>query len=156
MQAFWRGFGEVFGIAETQALLGSGDCDTRLSGLPGALDVHDWAQHTELQSGPGQRDQRQDVARCFWEAVNELSGAQQKRLLFLSTEYVTVPAEGFGMLDPGFKLMITGREDQLPAAHTCFNRLDIPCIAQKSVMLTKLTKFLEYLSTERASAFHME
>ena len=38
-------------------------------------------------------------------------------------------------------------------AHTCFNRLDIPCITDVDAMHKQLTKFLELLGSEEGRGF---
>lgn len=119
-----------------------------LNGL-GRIDVDDWRANTRLKRC------RQDdaVVRWFWEAVESLSSEQRARLLQFVTGSSRLPLQGFAALRGSvggsesrlFTLQLV-RElspDSLPVAHTCFNRLDLPCYESGAKLRAKLLQAVE-------------
>lgn len=119
------------------------ELDTLIAG-PRHIDVVAWAAHTALSktSTVSNHDARQARA-WFFEIVRDLVPEQQAKLLLLVTGASGPPAGGFENLRPAFTLNITRDGRYLPAAHTCFNTVDLPTYSSKSVMLAKLKQFLD-------------
>lgn len=112
------------------------------------IDVEDWKQNTRLKhctvSTP--------VVVWFWEIVEKYSDEMQARLLQFVTGSSRVPLQGFRALQgttgaAGPRLftihLIDAPIHNLPKAHTCFNRIEIPPYNSKELMYEKLTQAVE-------------
>lgn len=81
--------------------------------------------------------------RWFWEIVHALPADDQRRLLQFATGTNRAPVNGLKSVP--FCVQRSGPDsDRLPAAHTCFNILDLPAYASKEKMQAKLTTALAY------------
>ena len=110
------------------------------------IDVVDWKTYTEYNG----YDKNDKIINDFWDFVNELNQEQLKRLLQFCTGSQGIPIGGFKSLisnrDNSSLFNITkvtyehGKENFIKA-HTCFNRLDIPCYPTKE-LLYKALKFI--------------
>lgn len=92
------------------------------------------------------------VVQWFWQAVESYSEEMRARLLQFVTGSSRVPLQGFKALQgstgaAGPRLFTIHCVDvppqNLPKAHTCFNRIDIPPYDSYQVLLDKLTQAVE-------------
>ncbi|XP_033630687.1 E3 ubiquitin-protein ligase SMURF2-like [Asterias rubens] len=118
-----------------------------INGL-GKIDLDDWKSHTRLK----QCNQESNIVIWFWKAVSLFDEEKRARLLQFVTGTSKVPLQGFKALQgstgaPGPRLFtihqIDASTDNLPKAHTCFNRLDIPPYETYEKFLDKLTCAIE-------------
>ena len=97
-----------------------------ISGLPD-IDVDAWKNNTELH-GYSSSD---PMIQWWWRAVRSFDQTEKAKLLQFITGTSKVPLEGFGHLQgvngtQRFNIHKAYGADRLPAAHTCFNQLDLP------------------------------
>jgi len=97
-----------------------------ISGLPD-IDVDEWKNNTELV-GYSSSD---PMIQWWWRAVRSFDQTEKAKLLQFITGTSKVPLEGFAHLQAvngtqRFNIHKAYGEDRLPAAHTCFNQLDLP------------------------------
>ncbi|XP_037074033.1 LOW QUALITY PROTEIN: E3 ubiquitin-protein ligase SMURF1-like [Pollicipes pollicipes] len=141
-----KGFTEII----PQSLLKTFDereLELLIGGL-GKIDVDDWKQNTRLKHCTAE----DDVVRWFWRIVDSYSEEMRARLLQFVTGSSRVPLQGFKALQgstgaAGPRLftihVIDAPVGNLPKAHTCFNRLDVPKYPSYEVMYDKLTQAVE-------------
>ncbi|XP_059554250.1 E3 ubiquitin-protein ligase SMURF1 isoform X4 [Myotis daubentonii] len=95
------------------------------------IDLGDWKSNTRLKHCAADSD----IVRWFWQAVEAFDEERRARLLQFVTGSTRVPLQGFKALQgstgaAGPRLftihLIDANTDNLPKAHTCFNRIDIP------------------------------
>ena len=107
-----------------------------LNGRP-FIDIEDWKQFTEYRE-PYNSDHY--IIKWFWEILSELSQNQLSNLLMFTTGSSRVPLAGFSSLESnrGSSAKFTieyinyfPNHKNYIKAHTCFNRLDIPCFNNK-------------------------
>lgn len=112
------------------------------------IDVEDWKQNTRLKHC----NATTPVVVWFWQIVEKYSDEMQARLLQFVTGSSRVPLQGFRALQgstgaAGPRLftihLIDAPIDNLPKAHTCFNRIDIPPYPSLEHMYEKLTQAVE-------------
>ncbi|KAI1093152.1 HECT-domain-containing protein [Rostrohypoxylon terebratum] len=141
-QAFKEGFHElipqdlinVFDERELELLIG-GIAD---------IDVEDWKKHTDYR-GYTESD---EVIQFFWQTVRSWDGEQKSRLLQFTTGTSRIPVNGFKDLQGSdgprrFTIEKAGEIGNLPKAHTCFNRLDLPPYKSLEQLQGKLTTAVE-------------
>nr|XP_023019400.1 E3 ubiquitin-protein ligase SMURF2 isoform X1 [Leptinotarsa decemlineata]XP_023019401.1 E3 ubiquitin-protein ligase SMURF2 isoform X2 [Leptinotarsa decemlineata] len=118
-----------------------------ISGI-GSIDIADWQSHTRLKHCTPDTP----VVQWFWQAVESYSEEMRARLLQFVTGSSRVPLQGFKALQgstgaAGPRLFTIHCVDvplqNLPKAHTCFNRIDIPPYECYQVLLDKLTQAVE-------------
>ncbi|CAH1794803.1 unnamed protein product [Owenia fusiformis] len=118
-----------------------------LTGL-GNIDLADWKSHTRLKHCTPESN----IVKWFWEAAESFDQERRARLLQFVTGSSRVPLQGFKALQgstgaAGPRLFtlhqIEASTDNLPKAHTCFNRIDIPNYETYEKMLDKLTCAVE-------------
>lgn len=110
------------------------------------IDIAEWRSHTQVDGGAGGAEESESAKQTlawFWECVAEMSNTDRQRLLQFSTGFPVPPAGGFsaGFGGDKFTLCLVGNvsPDTLPAAHTCFATIDLPCTYRsKDVMMHKL------------------
>ncbi|KAJ6221143.1 hypothetical protein RDWZM_006955 [Blomia tropicalis] len=114
----------------------------------GKIDLNDWKQHTRLKHC----NPDASVVQWFWRAVESFSEERRARLLQFVTGSSRVPLQGFKALQgstgaAGPRLFtihqIDADTNNLPKAHTCFNRIDIPSYESYEKLLEKLTQAIE-------------
>jgi len=114
----------------------------------GKIDIEDWKSHTRLKHCSSDTP----VVKWFWVIVDSYSEEMRARLLQFVTGSSRVPLQGFKALQGStgaagprlFTLhLIEAPTNNLPKAHTCFNRLDLPSYETKEKMLDKLTQAVE-------------
>ncbi|KAI9172377.1 E3 ubiquitin-protein ligase RSP5 [Paramyrothecium foliicola] len=141
-QAFKEGFHElipqdlinVFDERELELLIG---------GIA-EIDVDDWKKHTDYR-GYTESD---EVVQNFWQTVRSWDGEQKSRLLQFTTGTSRIPVNGFKDLQGSdgprrFTIEKAGEIGNLPKAHTCFNRLDLPPYKNLEQLQQKLTIAVE-------------
>ncbi|XP_055338983.1 E3 ubiquitin-protein ligase SMURF2-like [Paramacrobiotus metropolitanus] len=110
----------------------------------GRIDVDDWKTNTRLKHCTAETP----VVQWFWQAVESYSDDMRSRLLQFVTGSSRVPLQGFKALQgstgaTGPRLFtihqIDANTNNLPKAHTCFNRIDIPPYESYEKLLEKLT-----------------
>ncbi|XP_015179970.1 PREDICTED: E3 ubiquitin-protein ligase SMURF1 [Polistes dominula] len=115
----------------------------------GTIDINDWKLHTRLKHCTPDTP----VVKWFWQIVESYGEEMRARLLQFVTGSSRVPLQGFKALQgstgaSGPRLFtihaVDAPSENLPKAHTCFNRIDIPqsypCYQK---MLDKLTQAVE-------------
>ncbi|KAK7112097.1 E3 ubiquitin-protein ligase SMURF2-like [Littorina saxatilis] len=144
--ALQKGFNEII----PQQLLRSFDekeLELMIGGL-GKIDLEDWKKHTRLKHCTWDTD----IVRWFWRSVNSFDDEMRARILQFVTGSSRVPLQGFKALQgstgaAGPRLFTIHQVDintnNLPKAHTCFNRLDIPPYETYEKFLSKLTCAVE-------------
>ncbi|KAI1809106.1 HECT-domain-containing protein [Poronia punctata] len=141
-QAFKEGFQElipqdlinVFDERELELLIG---------GIA-EIDVDDWKKHTDYR-GYTEND---EVIQFFWQTIRSWDGEQKSRLLQFATGTSRIPVNGFKDLQGSdgprrFTIEKAGDPGNLPKAHTCFNRLDLPPYKSLEQLQQKLTIAVE-------------
>ncbi|KAK0616258.1 HECT-domain-containing protein [Immersiella caudata] len=141
-QAFKEGFHEliphdlinVFDERELELLIG---------GIA-EIDVDDWKKHTDYR-GYTESD---EVIQFFWQTIRSWDGEQKSRLLQFATGTSRIPVNGFKDLQGSdgprrFTIEKAGEITNLPKAHTCFNRLDLPPYKTLEMLQQKLTIAVE-------------
>ena len=123
--AFLQGFWELV-PKRLISIFNNQELELLISGLPD-INKADLKAHTEYTGYVA----GSKVVRWFWEVVDEMDKEDTARLLQFCTGTSKVPLEGFkalqGISGPQ-KFQIHrayGTQDRLPAAHTCFNQLDL-------------------------------
>ncbi|KAE8266509.1 hypothetical protein A4X09_0g5834 [Tilletia walkeri] len=125
IDAFLTGFHEIIPM-ELIRIFTEQELELLISGLPD-IDVDSWKNNTELH-GYNSSDA---VIQWFWRAVRSFDQTEKAKLLQFITGTSKVPLEGFGHLQgtqgiQKFNIHKAYGADRLPAAHTCFNQLDLP------------------------------
>lgn len=112
------------------------------------IDLKDWKAHTRLKHCTADSK----IVKWFWEVVESFSEERKIRLLQFVTGCPRVPLQGFkalqgttGATDPRlFTInLIDTSTDNLPQAHTCFNRIDLPPYETKEKLSEKLTQAVD-------------
>ncbi|KAL2149147.1 hypothetical protein VTH82DRAFT_8495 [Thermothelomyces myriococcoides] len=108
------------------------------------IDVDDWKKHTDYR-GYTESDK---VIQFFWQTVRSWDGEQKSRLLQFTTGTSRIPVNGFKDLQGSdgprrFTIEKAGDITNLPKAHTCFNRLDLPPYETLEQLQQKLTLAVE-------------
>ncbi|PKI84380.1 HECT-type E3 ubiquitin transferase [Malassezia vespertilionis] len=125
IDAFLQGFKEII-PTELIQIFSEQELELLISGLPD-IDVDAWKNNTELQ-GYSSSD---PMVQWWWRAVRSFDQTQRAKLLQFITGTSKVPLEGFSQLQgvqgtQRFNIHKAYGENRLPAAHTCFNQLDLP------------------------------
>ncbi|XP_043282446.1 E3 ubiquitin-protein ligase Smurf1 isoform X2 [Venturia canescens] len=115
----------------------------------GQIDINDWKLHTRLKHCTPETP----VVKWFWQIVESYGEEMRARLLQFVTGSSRVPLQGFKALQgstgsAGPRLFtihaVDAPSENLPKAHTCFNRIDIPqSYPNYQKMLDKLTQAVE-------------
>jgi len=144
--ALQKGFNELI----PQSLLKAFDereLELVIGGL-GTIDLQDWKTNTRLKHCTVETPQ----VVWFWNIVGSYSEEMRARLLQFVTGSSRVPLQGFKALQgstgaAGPRLFTLHLVDvdpgNLPKAHTCFNRLDLPPYPSEEKMMDKLTQAVE-------------
>ncbi|XP_070202594.1 E3 ubiquitin-protein ligase NEDD4-like isoform X3 [Littorina saxatilis] len=109
------------------------------------IDVNDWKQHTAYK---GEYNPNHPVIISFWKAVYSFNNEMRSRLLQFVTGTSRVPMNGFAELYGSngpqlFTIEKWGIPTQLPRAHTCFNRMDLPPYESYASLRSKLVTAVE-------------
>merc|ERR1711959_46411 len=138
IEAFLQGFWELV-PRDLISMFNNAELELLISGLPD-IDKGELRVHTDytgyVPASP--------IVQWFWEVVDELNKEDMARLLQFCTGTSKVPLDGFkalqGISGPQ-KFQIHrayGPLDRLPAAHTCFNQLDLIEYENKEQLREKL------------------
>ncbi|KAI9360660.1 hypothetical protein BD770DRAFT_361961 [Pilaira anomala] len=108
------------------------------------IDIDDWKKHTDYR-GYTEQD---DVIQWFWKCIRTWDSEKKSRLLQFTTGTSRIPVNGFKDLQGSdgprrFTIEKSGQETQLPKAHTCFNRIDMPPYKTYEALVAKLTMAVE-------------
>ncbi|XP_055380925.1 E3 ubiquitin-protein ligase Smurf1 [Condylostylus longicornis] len=113
------------------------------------IDVNDWKTHTRLKHCTQETPQ----VIWFWQIVESYPSEMRARLLQFVTGSSRVPLQGFralqgstGAVGPRlFTIHLTADvpTQNLPKAHTCFNRIDLPPYENYQLLYDKLTQAVE-------------
>jgi len=108
------------------------------------IDVDDWENNTDYRSY--KKDDKTIV--YFWKCVREFDDEMRARLLQFVTGTSRIPVTGFKDLQGSdgprhFTIEKTGKQDDLPKSHTCFNRIDLPPYNDYEQLKKKLTLAIE-------------
>ncbi|XP_011184621.2 E3 ubiquitin-protein ligase Smurf1 isoform X1 [Zeugodacus cucurbitae] len=114
-----------------------------------SIDVNDWRINTRLKHCTPETQQ----VIWFWQVVESYSSEMRARLLQFVTGSSRVPLQGFralqgstGAVGPRlFTIHLTTDvpTQNLPKAHTCFNRIDLPPYENYQLLYDKLTQAVE-------------
>uniref|UniRef100_A0A4W3K0S9 HECT-type E3 ubiquitin transferase n=1 Tax=Callorhinchus milii TaxID=7868 RepID=A0A4W3K0S9_CALMI len=141
--ALQKGFNEVI----PQHLLKTFDekeLELIICGL-GKIDISDWKANTRLKHCTADSN----IVKWFWKAVESFDEERRARLLQFVTGSSRVPLQGFKALQgaAGPRLFtihqIDASTNNLPKAHTCFNRIDIPPYETYEKLYEKLLTAIE-------------
>jgi len=126
MKAFMQGLEDLI-PPQTLQVFDEKELEYLLCGL-GEIDVDDWRKNTNYRGG---YHDKHVVVQWFWKAVSTFDNEMKARLLQFVTGTSRVPMNGFvelyGSNGPQkFAIERWGNTHQLPRAHTCFNRIDLP------------------------------
>ncbi|KAI2666528.1 E3 ubiquitin-protein ligase SMURF2 [Labeo rohita] len=141
--ALQKGFNEVI----PQHLLKAFDekeLELIVCGL-GKIDINDWKSNTRLKHCTPDSN----IVKWFWRAVESYDEERRARLLQFVTGSSRVPLQGFKALQgaAGPRLFtihqIDASTNNLPKAHTCFNRIDIPPYETYDKLYDKLLTAIE-------------
>lgn len=114
----------------------------------GTIDLQDWKSNTRLKHCTADTPQ----VIWFWKIIESYSEEMRARLLQFVTGSSRVPLQGFKALQGStgaagprlFTLhLVEVDTNNLPKAHTCFNRLDLPPYTSEEKMSEKLTQAVE-------------
>jgi hypothetical protein len=115
-----------------------------ISGLPD-IDIFDLKRNTEYYGYHA----NSNVIKWLWEILESYSTRERAEFLQFVTGTSKVPLDGFKSL-PGasgvqkFQIhRVDGDGNRLPAAHTCFNQLDLPEYPSKEVLQERLLKAIK-------------
>jgi len=126
LQAFLEGFYEII-PKSLISIFNEQELELLISGLPN-IDVDDLQQNTEYHKYTRTSHQIQ----WFWRALKSFDQEDRAKFLQFVTGTSKVPLQGFAALEGmnGVQKFSIHRDDRstdrLPAAHTCFNQLDLP------------------------------
>ncbi|CEG67326.1 Putative E3 ubiquitin-protein ligase [Rhizopus microsporus] len=142
----FRAFKEGFNQLIPQELINVFD-ERELELLIGGIaeiDVDDWKKHTDYR-GYTEQD---DVIQWFWKCIRSWDSEKKARLLQFTTGTSRIPVNGFKDLQGSdgprrFTIEKSGEITQLPKAHTCFNRIDMPPYKSYETLVAKLTMAVE-------------
>lgn len=133
---------ELFNPNELQTLLGG----------TSEVDIEDMEANTEYQSG---YSPSHTVIIWFWEVANSMTQEDLRLLLQFITGTYKVPIGGFahlyGSVGPHKLTINKVTRMGLPAAHSCFNRLDLPEYASKDDLKDNL-----YYAIQETKGFDLE
>ncbi|XP_046391543.1 E3 ubiquitin-protein ligase SMURF1-like isoform X2 [Ischnura elegans] len=144
--ALQKGFGE---LVPTQLLrpFDEKELELVIGGL-GSIDISDWKLNTRLKHCTSETP----VVKWFWQIVESYSEEMRAKLLQFVTGSSRVPLQGFKALQgstgaAGPRLftihVVDSPAENLPKAHTCFNRIDLPPYTTYQRMYEKLTQAVE-------------
>ncbi|CAA0841937.1 E3 ubiquitin-protein ligase UPL6 [Striga hermonthica] len=137
---FLRGFQQLI-KKEWIDMFNEHEIQLLISGSVDGFDVNDLKAHTNY--GGGYHEDHY-VVGMFWEVIQNLSLANQRKFLKFATGCSRGPLLGFEYLDPTFCVQRTAGNasedalDRLPTSSTCMNLLKLPPYRSKQQMEEKL------------------
>ncbi|XP_064610095.1 LOW QUALITY PROTEIN: E3 ubiquitin-protein ligase NEDD4-like [Liolophura sinensis] len=126
MTAFMKGFSALV-PQDMLRIFDENEVELVMCGLQD-IDVNDWKRNTAYK---GDYNPNHPVIINYWRAVFSFNNEVRSRLLQFVTGTSRVPMNGFAELYGSngpqlYTIEKWGNTAQLPRAHTCFNRLDLP------------------------------
>ncbi|KAJ3411380.1 hypothetical protein HDV05_002305 [Chytridiales sp. JEL 0842] len=108
------------------------------------IDMEDWKKHTDYRN----YSPNDEAVKLFWSVVSAWDNEKKAKLLQFATGTSRIPVNGFKDLygsDGPRRFTIERINDirQLPKAHTCFNRIDLPPYKTAEQLEGKLTMAIE-------------
>ena len=137
--------------------LNSNELELILNGRP-FIDIDEWKSFTEYK---GIYNENHKVIKWFWEILSELSQKELSNLLLFATGSSRVPLGGFSELESNngylsrFTIEYINYNKNIKnfiKAHTCFNRIDLPCFPNKN----ELKEAIKFVSENKILGFGME
>jgi hypothetical protein len=137
--------------------INAAELEELLNGKP-KIDVKDWKANT-VYSEPYTK--KHQVIQWFWKAVSSYNQTQLSHLVLFATGTSRIPAGGFAVLESNrgeykkFTIQASeynGTKEQLPTAHTCFNRVMLPMYKSYEV----LKKNLDYVVNNEILGFGID
>ena len=135
----------------------SNELELILNGRP-FIDIEEWKLYTIYKS-PYKQDHQ--VIKWFWEILAKLSQKELSNLLLFSTGASRVPLGGFAELESNRGNICQFTIEYIPynrgvknyiKAHTCFNRIDLPCFTNKY----ELEQAIRFVSEKEMWGFGIE
>ena len=135
----------------------SNELELILNGRP-FIDVEEWKSFTTYKP-PYNKDH--SVIIWFWEILSNLPQKELSNLLLFATGATRVPLGGFAVLESsrGYLSQFTidfvqynNKVKNFIKAHTCFNRIDLPCFPNKN----ELEEAIHFVSTKEMWGFGIE
>ena len=135
----------------------SNELELILNGRP-FIDIEEWKMYTIYKS-PYNQDHK--VIKWFWEVLATLSQKELSNLLLFSTGASRVPLGGFAEFESNrgnicqFTIEYTPYNRRIKnyiKAHTCFNRIDLPCFTNKN----ELEQAVRFVSEKEMWGFGIE
>jgi hypothetical protein len=135
----------------------SNELELILNGRP-FIDVEEWQSFTAYKP-PYNKDHK--VIKWFWEILSQLPQKELSNLLLFASGATRVPLGGFAVLESskGYLSQFTidyvdynKRVKNFIHAHTCFNRIDLPCFPNKN----ELEEAIHFVSTKEMWGFGIE
>ncbi len=135
----------------------SNELELMVNGRP-FIDLLDWEENT-LYKGAYNKDHV--VIKWFWEILAEFTQKELSNLLLFATGASRVPLGGFEVLESNggniYKFTIeyiayNNNQKNFIKAHTCFNRIDMPCYPNKE----ELEEALRFVSEKEMWGFGIE
>lgn len=143
MVNFMKGFNEIV-PQRCISIFDPKELELLLSGL-GDVNIKDWQANTVFK---GEYNPQHRVIQWFWMAMYSFPNELRLRFLQFVTGTSRVPMNGFAELQGSngyqkFTIQSWGDYKQLPRAHTCFNRLDLPMYRSYEELREKLLLAIE-------------
>ena len=135
----------------------SNELELILNGRP-YIDLEEWKLYTVYKSP---YNQNHKVIKWFWEILEKLSQKQLSNLLLFSTGSSRVPLGGFAELESNRgnlsqftieHITYYPNKKNYIKAHTCFNRIDLPCFKNKR----ELEEAIRFVSEKEMWGFGIE
>ena len=135
----------------------SNELELMVNGRP-FIDLEEWKEFT-LYKGAYNKDHI--VIQWFWEILSEFTQKELSNLLLFATGASRVPLGGFEVLESNggniYKFTIEyinyqNNQKNFIKAHTCFNRIDMPCYPNKE----ELEEALRFVSEREMWGFGIE
>lgn len=126
LDAFLTGFYEII-PKDLISMFNEQELELLISGLP-TVDIDDMAANTDYKGF----QKTSTHIQWFWRALRSFEKEDKAKFLQFVTGTSKVPLQGFASLEgmngvQKFSIHLDSRGgDRLPAAHTCFNQLDLP------------------------------
>lgn len=126
VKSFKKGINDVIPLSKL-AVFDENELEYLMCGIT-QIDVEDWKTYTDFKGG---YSASHHVVVWFWKAVFSFDNEFRARLLQFVTGTSRVPMNGFRELQGSngpqkFCIEKWGSPGDLPRAHTCFNRIDLP------------------------------
>ena len=135
----------------------SNELELMVNGRP-FIDLEEWKEFTLYK---GAYNQDHVVIKWFWEILSEFTQKELSNLLLFATGASRVPLGGFEVLESNggniYKFTIEyinydNYHKNFIKAHTCFNRIDLPCYPTKE----ELEEALRFVSEKEMWGFGIE